>query len=53
MEEDRYAKALLQAIKNLETGLKYYIEKTHELQNEVKVLTKMYENRVEKILKEE
>ena len=53
MEEDRYAKELLETVKNLETGLKYYIGKTHELQNEVNVLSEMYENRVEKILKEE
>lgn len=50
---DEYAKALLDKVRDLEVGLKYYIEKSHTLENELNVYKEMYENRVNECLKKE
>ena len=47
-----YAKALLDKIKEVEIGLKYYIDRVNSLENENKVLSQMYENRVEQSLQQ-
>lgn len=44
--ESRYANTLLESIDNIKNGFKYYVERCAELENELKVYRKMYENRV-------
>ena len=51
MSEDVYANGLLDKIKEIEYGLKYYINRTHELEFENKCLRQMYENRVDQYIK--
>ena len=53
--ENKYANTLLENIDNIKDGLKYYIERCLELENELKVYQEMYEHRVNeytKLLKE-
>lgn len=50
--EDVYAKALLKKLKDIEFGLKYYIDRVNYLERENKVLSQMYENRVEQSLQQ-
>ena len=47
-----YAKALLEKLKDIELGLKYYIDRVNSLENENKALSQMYENRVEQSLQQ-
>lgn len=47
-----YAKTLLEKLKNIEFGLKYYIDRVNYLEHENKVLSQMYENRVEQSLQQ-
>ena len=49
--ENKYANTLLESIDNIKFGLKYYIERCLELENELKVYRKMYENRVNEYIK--
>ena len=52
--ENKYANTLLESIDNIKAGLKYYkyyIERCLELENELKVYRKMYENRVNEYIK--
>ena len=51
MSEDVYTNGLLDKIKEIEYGLKYYINRTHELEFENKRLMQMYENRVDQYIK--
>jgi len=51
MNEDIYAKNLIDKIKEIEIGLKYYIDRTHELELENENLSKMYENRINEFIK--
>ncbi len=55
MIKNKYANTLLESIDNIKAGLKYYVERCLELENELKVYREMYENRVNeytKLLKE-
>lgn len=52
ISEDVYANGLVDKIKEIEHGLKYYINRTHELEAENKYLRQMYENRVDQYIKE-
>ena len=47
-----YAKTLLEKLKDVELGLKYYIDRVNSLENENKLLSQMYENRVEQSLQQ-
>ena len=49
--ENKYANTLLESVDNIKFGLKYYIERCLELENELKVYRKMYENRVNEYIK--
>lgn len=49
--EDKYAKALLEKVHDLEIGLRYYIDKSKTLEQELKTYQAMYENRAEEYLK--
>ncbi|MDY5984744.1 MAG: hypothetical protein SPI94_04665 [Candidatus Onthovivens sp.] len=49
--ENKYANTLLESIDNIKFGLKYYIERCLELENELKVYRKRYENRVNEYIK--
>lgn len=51
MSGDVYANGLLDKIKEIEYGLEYYINRTHELEFENKRLSQMYENRVDQYIK--
>lgn len=46
--ENRYANTLLECIDNIKDGLKYYVERCTELENELKVYREreMYEKKV-------
>ena len=48
-----YEKELLQKIKDIEFGLKYYIQKCHNLEKENEYYKNAYENRVNEYLKKE
>lgn len=55
MEEDFlncsiYEKELLQKVKDIEFGLKYYIQRCHSLEREKEYFKSAYENRVDKFL---
>ena len=49
--ENKYAEELMRKVKEIEIGLNYYIERSHQLENEVNQYKTMYENRVEEYLK--
>ena len=49
--ENKYANTLLESIDNIKFGLKYYIDRCLELENELNQYKTMYENRVEEYLK--
>ena len=49
--ENKYANTLLESIDNIKAGLKYYVERCLELENELKVYREMYENRVNEYTK--
>lgn len=49
--ENKYAEELMKKVKEIEIGLNYYIEHSHQLENEVNQYKTMYENRVEEYLK--
>lgn len=51
IEEDIYAKELIKKVKEIETGLNYYIKHSQQLENELNLYKIMYENRVEEYLK--
>ena len=51
IEEDIYAKKLIKKVKEIETGLNYYIKHSQQLENELNLYKIMYENRVEEYLK--
>ena len=53
LEENNYAKILLQKVKDIETGLKYYIEKSERLEHEVNLYADMYQHRVDEFMKRE
>ena len=53
LEENNYAKILLQKVKDIETGLKYYIKKTEHLEHESNLYKDMYEHRVDEFMKKE
>lgn len=48
----KYENDLLKGVDDLKKALKYYIEKTKNLEKENKLLWEMYENRVNKYLKD-
>ena len=50
IKEDVYAKELLKIIDRLKTGLTYYIDRTHKLENELDYYKDDYENRVDEFL---
>lgn len=50
IKEDVYAKELLKSIDRLKTGLTYYIDRTHKLENELDYYKDAYENRVDEFL---
>lgn len=45
---DKYEQNLLNSIDNIASSLKYYINRTKDLENQLNVLNTMYEARVEK-----
>lgn len=47
----KYENDLLKGVDELKRALKYYIERTRNLEKENKLLHEMYENRVNKYLK--
>ena len=49
--ENKYANTLLESIDNIKVGLKYYVERCLELENELKLYQEMYENRVNEYIK--
>lgn len=49
--EDIYAKELLEKIKQIEFGLKYFINENQSLKNELQYYKKAYESRVNDFLK--
>ena len=53
LEENKYAKILLQKVKDIETGLKYYIEKSERFEHEANLYIDMYEHRVDEFMKKE
>ena len=53
LEENIYAKKLLQKVKDIETGLNYYIEKSERLEHELNLYKDMYQHRVDEFIKKE
>ena len=51
IESNIYAKELIKKVKEIETGLNYYIKHSQQLENELNLYKIMYENRVEEYLK--
>ncbi len=51
LEKNIYANTLLQKVKDIEAGLKYYIEKSESLENELSLYKDMYEHRVDEFIK--
>lgn len=49
--EDIYAKELKKKLKEVKTGLIYYIKRSQQLESELNQYKIMYENRVEEYLK--
>lgn len=49
--DDKFAEKLLDEIKHLEYGLKYYIDYTKTLETELEFYKNVYENRVNESLK--
>ena len=53
VEKNIYIKTLLQKVKDIEIGLKYYIEKSETLENELNLYKDMYQHRVDEFIKRE
>lgn len=47
---DKYEQNLFNSLDTITSGLKYYMNKNRDLENQLNVLNTMYENRVEKCL---
>lgn len=52
MDDNKFAEKLLDEIKQLEYGLKYYVQKSNGLERELEYYKKAYENRANQTLKE-
>lgn len=50
--DSKYRNELLEKIKDIENGLRYYIQKNAELETELNYYKDAYENRVNEYLKE-
>lgn len=51
--DDEFAEQLLKDMDNLKYGLKYYIDKSKHLENELKYFQNAYENRINESLEKE